>query len=280
MAQKPDSGRRGRRFKSGHPDHRKHQLRASLPHQGAGPDLLPRADRGAPGKSILTGHSPRSPARATSNRSNAAPGDRGDSLPPTPTGPRSIAGIASEGADVACLLEAAQHGDPRRFDLLDMLTAHGLIAAIQEEFTDGFRAEYGQRLSSSALPEGAGAVDAIGLAVRGLAETFQAHEKLLRVFAVLGLRDKPVFEVGSRASHEGGRLFRELLWPYRNEFTGDNPETAVDFAQRLVYAACMHRVLHGPNLESPTSMTWEQLIRQLCRATVLYLLGAVPRHKV
>lgn len=47
-------------------------------------------------------------------------------------------------------------------------------------------------------------------------------------------------------------------------------------AYRLVYAACMHRVLNGPNLESPTLVTWEQLTGELGHAVVLYLLGSVP----
>lgn len=152
----------------------------------------------------------------------------------------------------------------------------GLLAAIQAEFTEGIRSEYGRRLSASGLREAASAADAIRLAVRGLAETVRAHEKLLRVFAVLGLRDERVFAVGSRASHQGGRLFRDLLWPYRDEFSGGDPEAAIDTAYRLVYAACMHRVLNGPNLESPTLVTWERLTGELGRAVVLYLLGSVP----
>jgi hypothetical protein len=50
----------------------------------------------------------------------------------------------------------------------------------------------------------------------------------------------------------GGRLFRDLLWPYRDELTGADPKATIDMTYRLVYAACTHRVLHGPNLESPT----------------------------
>ena len=178
----------------------------------------------------------------------------------------TIAAVSAQ-ADVAGATVYRRFGDKE-----------GLLAAIQTEFTDGFRTEYGQRLSSGGLPDGATAADAVVLAVRGLAETFHAHEKLLRVFAVLGLREQHVFAVGRRASHEGGRLFRDLLWPYRAEFTHDDPEPAVDTTHRLVYAACMHRVLHGPALESPTELTWEQLTDELCRAAARYLLGSVPRR--
>ena len=149
----------------------------------------------------------------------------------------------------------------------------GLLAAIQQEFTDGFRAEFGERLRNAELPAGTPAADVIDVAVQGLAETFRAHAKLLRVFAVLGLRDERVFAVGSRASQEGGELFLALLWPHRHEFVDADADQAIDMAYRLLYAACCHRVLHGPNLESPTALTWEQLIDQLQHTVRRYLLG-------
>lgn len=174
-------------------------------------------------------------------------------------------------AAVSALADVAGATVYRRFGDKD-----GLLAAIQAEFTDGFRAEYGRRLSGAGLPSDAAAADAVRLAVRGLAETFRAHQRLLRVFAVLGLRDERVFAVGARASQEGGRHFRDMLWPYRGDFTSSDPETSIDMAYRLAYAALTHRVLNGANLESPTELSWEHLTDELCRAAVLYLLGSEP----
>jgi hypothetical protein len=82
-------------------------------------------------------------------------------------------------------------------------------------------------------------------------------------------------ETGARASYEGGRHFRDLLWPHREAFTAADPERAIDFTHRLVYATCMHRVLHGPNMESPTVLSWGELTDELSRTAGLYLLGSL-----
>jgi len=152
----------------------------------------------------------------------------------------------------------------------------GLLSELQQEFTTGFREEFGQRMSNAALPAETPPRSAVDLAVRALANTFRAHETLLRVFVILGIRDEAVLGTGTRASHEGGRLFRDVLWPYRESFTTADPEHGIDVAHRLVYAACMHRVLHGSGMESPTPLTWEALTDELSRAATLYLLGSLP----
>jgi AcrR family transcriptional regulator len=152
----------------------------------------------------------------------------------------------------------------------------GLLSALQEEFTAGFRQEFGQRMEGRAAPGERSARESVDVAVRALADTFEAHERLLKVFVVVGMRDEHVLATGSRASHEGGRLFHDLLWPHRDRFTGADPEAAIDMAHRMIYASCMHRVLLGSNHESPTSLTWQQLADELSRAVALYLLGSLP----
>lgn len=147
-----------------------------------------------------------------------------------------------------------------------------LLAALVEEFTDGFRGEYGRRMSRSALPADAGPRAAIDLAVRALADTFAAHEALLRVFVIIGLRDDRTAATGRRASQEGGRLFHELLWPFRSSFAVGDPEHAIDVAHRLVYGTCLHRVLHGASFESATTMTWDELADELSGVVALRLL--------
>jgi hypothetical protein len=54
----------------------------------------------------------------------------------------------------------------------------------------------------------------------------------------------------------------------------DHGHLAIDFAYRLTYAACAHRVVHGEHLESSRPLPWEQLIDQLRIAVTAYLLGA------
>lgn len=152
----------------------------------------------------------------------------------------------------------------------------GLLDELQQEFTVGFGKEAARRMSRSALSADVPPQVAIDVAVHAMADTFSTHQRLLRVFVLLGIRDDHVAEGGRRASHEGGRLFRDLLWPYRAAFTRPDAEHAIDVAHRLVYTACMHRVLFGANMESPTSMSWAELSDELSRTVALYLLGALP----
>ncbi|TIC80004.1 TetR/AcrR family transcriptional regulator [Nocardioides sp. GY 10127] len=149
----------------------------------------------------------------------------------------------------------------------------GLLTGLQEEFTTEFREDFSHRMSASRLRSGAAPAEAVEVAVRALADTFRSHATLLRVFVVLGLADERVAATGARASHEGGRELRALLEPYLDAFTGPDPEHDVDVAHRLVYAACMHRVVHGPQAESPRELTWEQLTDELVRTARLLLLG-------
>ncbi len=152
----------------------------------------------------------------------------------------------------------------------------GLLAGLQAEFTAGFREEFGRRMSAPTRSGDVSPQAVIDVAVRALADTFRAHEKLLRVFVLLGMRDERMAETGARASYEGGALFRDLLWPHRAEFTASESERAIDVTHRLVYAACMHRVLHGANMESPTALGWDELTEELSRTAALYLLGSLP----
>jgi AcrR family transcriptional regulator len=152
----------------------------------------------------------------------------------------------------------------------------GLLTELQEEFTAGMRDEVGQRMSRGALRADAAPAAAVDVAVRALVDTFRSREALLRVFMVLGLREPSVLDIGSRASQEGGRHFRDLLWPHRDAFTAADPERAIDVAHRLVYATCTHRVLHGPTMESPTTLTWDELADEVSRTVALSLLGTLP----
>jgi len=50
-------------------------------------------------------------------------------------------------------------------------------------------------------------------------------------------------------------------------------EEALDFAFRLVYAMCAHRVVHGEHLESARPLSWDRLTGELALTVRLYLLG-------
>ena len=50
-------------------------------------------------------------------------------------------------------------------------------------------------------------------------------------------------------------------------------EEALDFAFRLVYAMCAHRVVHGEHLESARPLPWRRLTEELAVTVRRYLLG-------
>ncbi len=149
-----------------------------------------------------------------------------------------------------------------------------LLGAIQARFTEDFRAEFRQRVADTGLTAAAPAEEIIAAAVTGVAETFRAHAPLLRVFMLLGTQNPVVLEEGSTASVQGGRTFRDtvmLAAPAVRHHA--DVETAIDFAWRLTYAGCAHRVIHGEHLESARPLGWDELIEQLRIAVTAYLLA-------
>ena len=150
-----------------------------------------------------------------------------------------------------------------------------LLGAIQAQFTQDFRAEFRQRVADTGLTAATPPAEVIAAAVTGMSETFRAHAPLLRVFMLLGTRNPAILEEGATASIEGGRTFRDTVMLAAAAIRHHpDVEAAIDFAYRLTYAACAHRVVHGEHLESSRPLPWEQLIDQLRIAVTAYLLGA------
>lgn len=151
----------------------------------------------------------------------------------------------------------------------------GLLAAIQAQFTQDFRAEIQQRLVARHLGPQTPSAAVVEAAVSGVTRMFEAHAGLMRVFMLMGLRDETMLADGVRASHEGGGNFRTFLDPVVPLIRHEDPEAACDVAFRLVYAACAHRLVHGEHLESPRPWSWDDLTREVAKAVTLYLLGSL-----
>lgn len=149
-----------------------------------------------------------------------------------------------------------------------------LLHALQVRFTHNFRAEFRRRVAETGLDTATPAPDVIDAAVTGVVETFRQHASLMRVFMLLGTQNPAVFTEGAEASIQGGRTFRDtvLLAALSLRHHAD-VETAVDFAYRLTYASCAHRVIHGEHLESARPLAWTQLADELRRAVRAYLLA-------
>jgi AcrR family transcriptional regulator len=149
-----------------------------------------------------------------------------------------------------------------------------LLHALQARFTQNFRAEFRRRVADTGLSTATPASDVIDAAVTGMVDTFRQHAPLLRVFMLLGTQNAAVFAEGAEASVQGGRTFRDtvLLAALSLRHHAD-VEVAVDFAYRLAYSSCAHRVIFGENLESTRPLPWGELSDELCRAVRAYLLA-------
>jgi AcrR family transcriptional regulator len=106
-----------------------------------------------------------------------------------------------------------------------------------------------------------------------MGQGFQRNPDALRAIMMVGLSDPAVYEAGHRTSLRAGRLFATSVLRHRESIRHLNPESAVDFAYRLIYATCAHRLLEGESLESDLPRTWEEMLSELAIVNVAYLLG-------
>lgn len=149
-----------------------------------------------------------------------------------------------------------------------------LLLAIHDEFATGMRAEFGRRVADTRLAAASQPAEIIASAVAGVAETFRVHAPLLRVFMVLSTSNPTVRREAEASNLEGGRIFRNTLMLAAPAIRHHpDVEAAIDFAHRLTYAACAHRVLHGDRIESARPLPWPGFTQQLCAAVAAYLLG-------
>lgn len=173
----------------------------------------------------------------------------------------TVASVA-EAADVSVGSVYRRFGDKER-----------LLGAIQAGLAEDFRAEFRQRVADTGATAATAPAEVIGSLVVGMAETFRTHAPLLRVFMLLGTQRPTVYEAGARVSAEDNRFFRDTLLPVASALRHHpDIEAAIDFAYRLTYAACAHRVVQGEHLESLRPLPWSELIDQVRRAVTAYLL--------
>lgn len=148
-----------------------------------------------------------------------------------------------------------------------------LIAALQHDMIEQFNADIVRRFA----PQGADPVALVASAVTGLTETYQAHERLMRVFLAAGATDPAVARVGSEAAIDADRVFRRFLEPVMPMIDAPEPERRLDVVYRLIYGTCQNRVLYGDLFESDRPLTWRQLTDELVKVACLYLLGTPGR---
>ena len=148
-----------------------------------------------------------------------------------------------------------------------------LIAALQHDMIEQFNADIVRRFA----PLGTEPTALVASAVAGLTETYQAHERLMRVFLAAGAVDPAVARVGSEAAIDADRVFRRFLEPIVPMIDAPEPERRLDVVYRLIYGTCQNRVLYGDLFESDRPLTWRELTEELVDVACLYLLGTPGR---
>jgi len=95
--------------------------------------------------------------------------------------------------------------------------------------------------------------------------------QLLRVLMLVSTENPGVLEVGSRGAVECGAMFRELLLKVADQIKRPDPEEAIAYAYRMMYAMCAFRALFGENIESTRPAPWSVLIDEMTVAIRAYL---------
>ena len=148
-----------------------------------------------------------------------------------------------------------------------------LLRSTQSEFLRTFQEHLDKRLAKLSTSDAAAPERTITHATRAMCENFRDYAAPLRQLLLIGMQNPEIYSDGHRASVEGGRKFGALILRHRAALAHDDPDGAVDFAYRLTYALCSHRITQGPLLESERPQSWADLIKELSHANQAYLLA-------
>jgi AcrR family transcriptional regulator len=163
----------------------------------------------------------------------------------------------SQRADVSVGAIYARFGSKE--SLLRAVHRHALVALRPED-------------AAFAIVDGRPVREAIGDAVRALADVFRTNESLLRAFMHLGAVDDEISQRASDSCKDLAQQFEAALHVHQDEVTHTDPDKAIDVAFRIAFATFTRRVMSGPNFESDTTIGWDELVDEVGAACAAYLL--------
>lgn len=100
-----------------------------------------------------------------------------------------------------------------------------------------------------------------------------ANAAILRAFMRRGPEDPEIFVRGRAGSQRVAERFEAALLLCRDDIRHPAPETAADFAFRMLYSMTSRRITHGSDFESTRPLSDEEFVAELARAIADYLLG-------
>lgn len=98
------------------------------------------------------------------------------------------------------------------------------------------------------------------------------NAKVLRAFMRRGPEDPEIWERGRAGSQRLASLFEAAVLVCQDSIRHPDPETAADFAFRMVYSMTSRRITHGDQFESTRTLSDEVFVAELSRAVAGYLL--------
>ncbi|MEN2738429.1 TetR/AcrR family transcriptional regulator [Microbacterium sp. X-17] len=127
-------------------------------------------------------------------------------------------------------------------------------------------------LAPTSVPPG-GARAHVEEIVTKTAAQMLANASILRAFMRRGAEDPEIFARGRISSQGVAEHFETALLLCRDDFRHPDPETASDFAFRMIYSMTIRRITHGSDFESSRPLSDEVFLTELARAIADYLLG-------
>lgn len=147
-----------------------------------------------------------------------------------------------------------------------------LLIAMTKEFAEGFHHRL-QRKLSAARPEDLASPQArIRLATTAVARLFQQNAHALGRLILMGLAEPRIFREGQRASIAGGEDYIRFVLGASEHIRRPDPEAAIDYTYRMIYAVCAQRITQPANLDSRRQLGWDRLVTELVEANIAYLL--------
>lgn len=152
-----------------------------------------------------------------------------------------------------------------------------LLVAMTNEFATTFSQTIHDKLDAAPPNATDSPEHIIAYATTVLARNFERHSKEFGRLLLMGLADPKIFAEGQKASIVGGGAYGAFILRARHAIRRPDPDAAVDYTYRLIYAMCSHRITQGPSLESRRSLGWGRLIDELIEMNIAYLLTSPAR---
>jgi AcrR family transcriptional regulator len=148
-----------------------------------------------------------------------------------------------------------------------------LLDAVYQRMVDRLDAQADLLLAEASRWQGLTPEQVVGQAIADLAELFLRNSELLRVVISRGMSDARIFGRGASHIRRLASSFEGLLLGHGVALGHEHPAKAVDMCLRMALGTLVQWVTHGPGFSSALTLSDEDMVAELARASVYYLCG-------